>query len=413
VDRIDRLLDELLETGEVPADATPDERAELEAMVAAAGFVRTARESIDLESRAALPIARARFERALAASRRPATVARASAASPPSGRPARFPKTLGLALAGVALVFVLAFAANRAIFSRVDTASALEPGDLAQVEGVVTRVEPAADGHRIHVASAIGDVVVHASPSTSIVDEHDVSAIEAVRPGIAIVISGVVGDDRAIAARTLALGSSRGELPLRAAVQRLRAGDAGMNATVVSFSLTPDGTARVVLQSATGRLLLAVVEAESAARLLESGRVLGARVHVESASAGRFALRLLDDPLPTPSSTPGPEVTPPPGRPDALPGGLPSPVHISGLVLAGEPGELTILTIRGRVRVEVPDGTRVVAGATGIDITRALEGRPLVGRLVVVRGGLDAETRAVVADILVVGREAERPTPGR
>ena len=142
-DRFDAMLDAALETGAIPPDANASERAEIEAMLASAGQLRTAGADAASEARAAMPIARARFERFLATERAAALPAPAIAvASPKSGFFSRVitgHRTLSVGTMAVLAVLVVGgLLGSRALLGDVETASALVPGDYAQVEGVVT-----------------------------------------------------------------------------------------------------------------------------------------------------------------------------------------------------------------------------------------------------------------------------------
>jgi hypothetical protein len=264
------------------------------------------------------------------------------------------------------------------------------------------------------VASALGPVFVETTGDTSFVDSEDVASIDDLRPGMPVTVGGIVNDERRIAARTLAFIAEVRDVPVRSAVERFRASDVGLEGDVVAFGVSPDGAAgRAVVRASSGRQYLVPVAAESVADLLQSGTVLGAPVRVADATDGAFALQLLEEAAPEPSSTPDPDSTAPPGRPDEPPVDAPSLVAVEGLVLSGEPGRITVLTLRGRVEVLLSDESRIVPAGSGIFPDRALQGAPLVGRRVALRGGLDPSTGEVLANVLVIGRMGERIAPGR
>ncbi|HET7712139.1 MAG TPA: hypothetical protein VFL80_09450, partial [Thermoanaerobaculia bacterium] len=62
-DRLDDLLDRALDAGEIPPDATAAERAELAALLDAAGVLRATSVDLAAEAETTLPTARAQFER--------------------------------------------------------------------------------------------------------------------------------------------------------------------------------------------------------------------------------------------------------------------------------------------------------------------------------------------------------------
>jgi hypothetical protein len=394
----------------MPAGASAAERDEVLRLAHGADALREARAALDDEAGAALRTARARFERAMIAARGPA---KGSVGRSESSSRARsvFPRTAAVALAAAALIAVMAIAANQVIFRGAETVSALEPGDYAQVEGVVTDVRATATGHVVRVASAIGEIEVETSDSTSVVDEEAAVGIQAVERGSPVVVAGVVGENRRIAATALAISRQRGEAPVRSALRRLTGAQEGLAGSIVALSL-PAGQAeaRVVVRTADGRQYLVVADADSVARLLQARRPLGAAVRVAAGRPGLFSVELVDAAPPEPAPTVDPAITAPPGRPDApepeaTRPAAPATVSIEGLVLLGEPGRIVVLTRRGRVTVEMPETARILPAASGILPELALLGDPLVGRLVVVRGGLDA-AGAVVADVVVIGREA-------
>ena len=68
-DRLDDLLGRSLDTGAIPADATPEERAELAPLLARGAELRQNGSIVRTEADASMPTARARFQRHLEAQR--------------------------------------------------------------------------------------------------------------------------------------------------------------------------------------------------------------------------------------------------------------------------------------------------------------------------------------------------------
>jgi hypothetical protein len=247
-----------------------------------------------------------------------------------------------------------------------------------------------------------------------VVDESAAVDLEAVKPGQPIVIGGVVGPDRRIRAHTLAITDGGGDIPIRSALRRLRPSDLALTGSVLAIGLSEDGSmARITIAAREGRYFVFNVGAPSIAALLERDRPLGTLVRVHDANEGQYSLELLEEEPGQPLPSPDPATTPPPGRPDRPdePGreSKPALVAVDGIVLAGEPGRLTVLTLRGRVPVALLPNTRVVSAESGLTADEVQAGAPLVGHTVAVRGGLDPRTGAVIANVLVAGKQVERP----
>ena len=144
-DRIDDLLQRALETGAIPADATAEERAELGPMLAASSALKLNAARVSAEANAAMPTARARFQRHLEQQRRPTApparpaVARGGQSS--GGFLGGFFGSRVFAMSGavatLAVIAVLALVILQP-FSSVETASALTVDDYVQLEGVVS-----------------------------------------------------------------------------------------------------------------------------------------------------------------------------------------------------------------------------------------------------------------------------------
>ena len=401
-DRMDALLEGYLASGALPDGVSAEEREELVLLAERATTLRTTAPDTTAEASVALPTARARFERFVAASRVPAGSPRTSDAREPAVRRRSLPQTIGVGLAALLLVAVVAFGASQLIDDRgVHTAHALEPGDYAQIEGVVTVAEDRGSDVQIRVATAIGNVTVNATEATSVVDADDAVPLSTVQRGMTVAVGGLVTDNRQIAARSVAVGETSDRPPLKAVPRRVRAEDSGLQGRIAVLSLAEDGTtARIVVTGEADRLYVAAITGESAAALVALERPLGAVVRVVQGPAGTFEATIVE---PAEPDTPidGPDATVAPGRPDDASAEAPALVSIRGVVVSVSDRSLSMRTRRGLVTVEFGEGTRVVpAGAS-------LSQDALEGHIVVVRGGL-AESGSVRADVLLVGRKVSR-----
>ena len=112
-DRLDDLLERTLAAGEIPTDATAEERAQLQPLLGRARELRLNASTVRAEADATLPTARARFQRHLE-SQRPAAVAPLPAAKARSSWfGARFgarTMTFASSAAVIAVIAVLALA---------------------------------------------------------------------------------------------------------------------------------------------------------------------------------------------------------------------------------------------------------------------------------------------------------------
>jgi len=386
--RLDELLAAALESGDLPADATPSESEELRPLLESARLARTGAIQAKSEGTAAMPVARARFERYIEAQRTPARpVRRESPLAWLKGRPRL------ATVAGAAAVLVLvALIGTRVLFTGADTAQAevLQPGDYAQVEGVVTGVEGEGDRRSVTLASAFGTVHVDLSADAAITVGGRTGELDAVTPGVEVAVAGDVGDSRRIAARAVAVGSGDAERPAARVVERLRKLDRALAGSVVSVSLPRDGSpARVVVQTESGERFLVPVDALSTERLLRLAKALGARVSVSAGADGAFALQVSGDDVP----------------PDADRPRVPT---VRGVITGRDMNVLTVRTPDGVVEVTVRPQTRILLAESGLLREAFLRGEGAAGHTVSVTGALQPATGRVIADVLVVGPRAER-----
>ena len=416
-DRFDELLDAALESGRVPVDASPAERAELEEMLAATGSLRTAGETAASEARASMPIARARFERFIASERAAALPAPAMlVTSPKRGFFSRIlvaHRSLSLAaMAVIALVVVGGLVGNQVLFQGVETAAALVPGDYAQVQGVVTSVSNENGKQTVHVDSGLGGIDIDISDSTSVVYEENASDLSAVKPGATVLVGGLVVNNRLIAARTLALSSaaSAATAPRLLKFKELKELKDGLQGHVVTFSLAPDGVrARVLVETDSGESFLVIVDGRSAERLLKLERSLGVKVSVTALVAGVFSLQVTDQGAPPPPVTRpagvGGTVTPPGAQ--AAPAS-PSLLKVNGIITARDGNVFSVQTRNGPASIVVTADTRIFLGESGLTIIAVRNGDSAIGHSVQVQGGIERASGKIRADTVVVGPKLTR-----
>jgi hypothetical protein len=425
--RIDELLAEALATGTLPADATLAERAEVERMVETGAVLRAARIAIDAEASATMPTARARFERHVAAARAASLPALASVKAEPVRQRGFFGGILALnrgftttmSAAAIGLIAVLAVFLSQNGFRGVETASAqvLTPGDYVQVEGVVSESR---DG-RVSVHSEFGDFDFAVSADTSIVSGEVSGDVSSVRPGVAVLIGGLVGKDRVVAANTVAVAAATKAEPRKLKLVQLTELRPNLVGKVTLLTISPDGTkGRVHIDTGDGQRFVVPVDGQSAEELIQRfSTALGARVEVGAvvgSNPGSFRLQLQDAVPPTPAQT-LPQATPDssrPTRPDATATNTPqresstepaSPrfVDARGVILGRTGNALHIQTPRGPIVAELRRTSRILPGQSGLTIDAILKGDTAVGHEITITGGLDAATGHVIIDVAVLG----------
>jgi hypothetical protein len=422
-DRLDDLLDAALDTGAVPPEANAAQRAELELLLANARVLTAAAARAQSEAAAAMPVARARFERFLDTQQRTATPISPPAA--PAKRRAFLGgvfaahRALSLGAAAVLVVgVVLAAVGSQMFFGGAETAAALVPGDFAQVSGVVTSVSGESDTRTVHVATDVGDLDIAVDADTSVVDDQAATDASAITPGTRVVVAGTVLDKRKIAARTLALSAGLvSARPAAVTLKELKALRSGLSGSVVSISLAPNGVrARVVIETASGERYLVIVNAKSAERLLALQRSLGARVRVTAMAAGLFTLEV-DQPASPPDATPAAGDTPARATPTSAatsvastltPVAAPTLPAVQGVITARVANVLTVQTAGDAVQVVITADTRILFSESGLTLAAIRTGETVIGHSVQVQGGLERRNGRLVADTIVVGPKASR-----
>lgn len=391
-ERLDLLLAEAIESGEVPSDATSAERLEIERLLAARGRILSSSAVYRAEARASQPNARARFERFVTTSRA-VTMAPVAAAPRSPSRPwwrgdAHLPR--GALLSGAAaavLVVAVAVLGIAVLSSGVESAAAqvLNPGAYVQVEGVVER---AGDGSSLIITSELGRVRVGLSGDTVILDERPGSP--GIGPGARVLLSGVVGDGRVVAATTLAVREADASPNGPGRFRRLDRSRPELSGRVLALSLAPDGSSAVVtVETPGGERFIVPVAPVAAEQLLRVGTVVGTDVRiVPGAQDGPFDIE------------PGADGDGPAGRPHG-------PIPATRGVVTGRAGDiLTVRTPAGTVDVLILPRTRIFTAGTGIDPGAVARGEAdITGYSVAVAGGQRAPGGAIVASHLVVGRD--------
>lgn len=420
-DRLDALLDAALATGAVPDDATAEERDAILAMLGRASALRAAGAVIENEATESMPVARARFERFLAADQRALTAPRATSRNERRGALARFFGrgpfvTVAWSTAAVALLAVGGLAARALLFTSAETVQAFEPGDYVELAGVVADV-PGAEGAgtgSFTVASEFNDVQVDISADTAVTNADGAAEALGIRQGTAVTVAGVVDTRGRVAARSVMVSPAGGPAPQRTTFKQLREVRPELDGTIVTFALSADGQrGRVLLTSATGERLLVNVDGKSLERLLSLTSGLGARVSVgqePGQSRDEFSLSGVEPPAPavTPSPAPSGTTTPaarrtPPADSRATPA-LASAARLAGIVTNREANVLTVETKAGPRLVVVTRETRILVGESGLLRERILDGSgAIVGHGVAVTGVVEKGTGRLRADVLIAG----------
>jgi hypothetical protein len=387
-DRLDALLAAALETGEIPPDATPSERIELQRLLEAEMYVRTGGANHAAEADASAPIARARFERFVAAARVPAPV------GPAQGNVARrwwgvarAPRAALLSGAAAAvLIAIVAVAGVVVLSSGVESAAAqvLSPGAYVQVEGVVERAD---DASSLVITSELGRIRIALSGDTVIIDDRP--GAPGPGPGARVLLSGIVGDGRVVVATTLAVRDGAPPPPGVGRFQRLEQFRPGVRGRIIAVALAEDATRAVVtIETPQGQRLIVPVAGPAAERVLRGGTAVGADVLVVEGEGG--------GPL-------GLELTGAADRPGGPPHG-PIPA-IRGIVTARAGDTLTVRTPDGPVDVVIQPRTRIMTAGTGLDPGAVARGEVDITGYGVVAAGGRRPGGPVIASHLAIGRD--------
>ncbi len=400
-DRIDELLQRALETGVVPADATAEERAELAPLLASSAALKLNAARVSAEANAAMPTARARFQRHLEAQRRaasqPAQPAAARGGQSSGGFFGGFFGTRAFAMSGavatIAVIAVLALVILQP-FSSVETASALTIDDYVQLDGVVA----ATDGSTVTVQSpVVGEVEIAVSDQTAVSDENGERAATSLKAGDPVLVSGIVTAKKAIAASNVAVASNQTAATdgNSAKVTQLKKFREGLVGSIRVLAFSPDGSrARVLLVTARERLLVDIDARSMDEFLAANPRPLGATVHIVEAPdlpKGVFRLEAAPSSGGTPTVTSGPQFQ-----------------NVRGVVLSRTANILMVRTDRGVVPVVVRRTTTVRFGDSGLTLQDVLAGETVIGHEISVSGNQEtANSRRIVATLIVVIGKAQ------
>ncbi len=393
MNRIDELLGEALSSGRIPDDATPAERAELAELLAPAARLRHGAERVEAESAAAMPIARARFERFLADATRPTPALpvapwRHSLFGRFTGH-GRIIATAGAAVA-VALVAVVALAGSQVLTSTTESASALTLDDYVQVQGVVAGTS----GDSVTIRSDANDLTVELSNATT-TDANGEATSQPLKPGDTVLVAGVATGVRSIAATTVALADVGQSIPKKANLKELKQFRPGVQGRIALLAIGKNGNAATVLLiTPSGERLVIRVDGTTAEALLNrSASALGAAVTVTDGDVpndGIFALTL------SASGT-----TPTPG---AAPAASPTFAGVRGVVVAREGNLIQVLdAARKVVTVVVRPATRILLGDSGLTAADLTDPRPAIGHEVAVSGSRETRNGRIIADVIVLG----------
>jgi len=385
--RFDSLLDRALETGQVPPEATGEERREIEELLVAAGTLRSTSAQVDAEAGAAAPTARARFERFLQDAGRTSPVP----ASPPRrslfGRTISLPRGIALAGSAVAagIVAVILLVVSQGALDNTETALAevLQPGDYVQLDGVISEDSGDGDERVVTVLTEFGMVRLSFSSETAVVSGDAGPPPSRFRSGDTVTLSGNVANDRSVKAQTVAFMSQGGQPPERLRPRDLDRLATEVNGRVVALAVSRDGSeGRVLLDAGGGEFYVATVDSESVSRLITaSTHAPGATVSLTSmpgAGPRVFSLTVNMEP---------------PARPgmDGL----------RGVIVGKNADVLEIESPRGTFNAVITPGTRIILVHSGLDREAFMAPGGGIGHEVVIVGPVKGDT--AVADVVAVG----------
>lgn len=388
--RLDDLLDQALSTGELPADATPEERAALEPLLAARDAIRREHHQVRREADAAMPVARARFQRFLAEHAPAHAVERRTVASRPTILQRLFGSRRLAFAASLAAVLVVASIAlvTTGPFTGVETVSALEANDYVQLPGIVTSV----DGDTVTLdAPDLGTVTVDTSAGPEFLDTSGTPLDRAPQPGDTLLVTGTVREAArgrvAIEAHTLALGAAVSlPGPSDRPLEKLKKLPADAQGTLILLAIDPESrNPRAIVRLADGRSVLVPADPASISSLLTGGP-LTPRVRLNEDGDGPLRLDPVDDP-----DQPGDDG---PGRPGMK--------RFSGTIVAQQKGQIALQTDSGTETLSVAPRARILPGTSGLD-SNDLRGEPdLVGYAAVISARTGRDGR-LIAEIIVLG----------
>ena len=394
-DRLDDLLARALQTGVIPPDASDEERREITPLIERAKDVRLNAAVVRREAEAAMPTARARFQRHLE-SQRPVAVAASLA---PEAKPGFLGRLLagrrmafGASVASLAVIAVLAIAVLQP-FSNPEPAAALTVDDYVQLQGVVA----ATNGEGVVTVQSgdFGYLDVALSDLTSVVTSNGQPATTGLQPGDPVVVGGIVTAKRAIRATSVAVAENESPpLPLERPNIRVLKEFRPVQGIITLVSLSPDGRHARVLLTLGGASIFVNVDAQSVDQFFETaGTALQARARVvEAPDLPKSVFRL--QPL----------------EPSTIAPGQPQFQNIRGTLLSREGNLLRVQTDRGVVPVELRPTTAIRLGQSGLTRDSILRGETAIGHGVVISGNAGGPVgRRLIAEVVTLLPKPERP----
>lgn len=398
--RIDQLLEDALLSGRVSDSASQSEREEVQALLVAAGSVRVMRAAADAESHRAMPTARARFQRYVAAAA-PAPATRPVIGVVPRrgfvGRIFAVHRAFTVAGSAVAIgiVALVAVVVSQS-YGGVETASAqvLSENDYAQLQGVITATSGEGAARTMTLSSDFGDVEIGLNDLSSVTNGSQSVDASTLKTGDAVTVAGTVAKKdktTVIAARTLDVVKANAKPPEKPKLTLLRDLPRGFEGRITVLAVARDGkSARALVDGGNGEQFVVVVDAKSLGALLNgTGAAVGRRVTVTQApgsAKGEFSLTAVATPgQPTPVARPG-------------------MAGVAGSIVGREGNVLRVQTDRGPVQVVVTAETRIAIGPdAGLTADRVRGGNLVEGHAVIVQGGVDRASGRLVADVIWVG----------
>jgi hypothetical protein len=404
--RTDDLLARALSSGEIPPEASEAERAELAPLLAAAARMKPNRASIEREAAAAMPIARARFERFVETRHQQAAPLFAEA--PRGGflgrlvRGNRLALSLGGAVA-VAAIAIVALFGSQALLSGTETANALSADDYVQVQGVVSSATTSGDQQTVLVNSELGAVTVLLSPSTSTVDETNPDGAASLKAGDTVLVGGVVTavtPRREIAASTVAISQASIAAPRQVKLKELKKLLPNLQGRIGVLSVAKDGhSARVLIEAASGERYIVRVDGATAEALLRrSSTAIGTEVSVSDGDVPNDGVFALEEVGTAGGASAAPSAVPGAARPGLAFAG------VKGVIAGREANVVEVIDAdRKTVLVTIRANTRILFADSGLTLADIGRPGPLMGHTVAVSGGIDARTGRISADVIVIG----------
>ncbi|HJP41527.1 MAG TPA: hypothetical protein QGF35_07455 [Dehalococcoidia bacterium] len=408
-DRLDHLLDEALATGDVPSDASPTEREEIERLLQASRTVREAKALVDAGAEASMLVAKARFERFLTQEAR-------SSAGATDASPSRVARVFGLLAGGrsipkfaaiggpvaaaVLLIAVVVIVLQGA-FDDVDTAIALESGDYVQLQGKIADIEEQGDDLLVRVESPAGVYSASVTQGTALRNFDSEILRSALKRGITVALDGIVSDQGVLVANTVAVGDF--SVPDRQSPEPITDARDSIKATIVMVRLSEDGSSgHVVFENDAGRHFIVPVDGRAFEALLHRfSNSLGERIEVRppSQEGGAFQIDVLK---------PSDGVEPLP-----LPRKLPPLIHVRGEVVRVADGFLELRNADGTIVVRLTPSTRILAKGVGLLPQDIVEKDAAVGFTVTVTGRIDPTSDQLIASVVTVGSSMDAPQADR